>query len=70
MIGFNFVLGIIALIGVVILNMCLFEMSEKIDEIQVALKVVTDEINEVKQENEQRRKKAANARKSSSKRRH
>lgn len=52
MIGFNFVLGIIALIGVVILNMCLFEMSEKIDEIQVALKVVTDEIEEVKQENE------------------
>ena len=68
MVGFNFVLGIIALIGVVVLNMCLFEMSEKIDEIQVALKVVTDEINEVKQENEQRRKKAANARKPSSKR--
>ena len=68
MIGFNFVLGIIALIGVVILNMCLFEMSEKIDEIQVALKVVTDEIKEVKQENEQRRKKVANARKSSLKR--
>lgn len=68
MVGFNFVLGIIALIGVVILNMCLFEMSEKIDEIQVALKVVTDEIEEVKQENEQRRKKAANARKSSPKR--
>ena len=52
MVGFNFVLGIIALIGVVILNMCLFEMSEKIDEIQVALRVVTVEIEEVKQENE------------------